>query len=193
MAEEEKDAAESRTVPYDRFQSVVASRNEMQTQLTELQAQVQTLSEKAATVDSVAAQAAEWKGKAETEAARFGTFREIASRGYTDPELVEAIEWSHSKLTGDDKPPVGSWLDALKADPSTAPTLLRPHLSAPVVEQAAPAATPAPTPQPKGVGSGTQAPGAPSEVTEADIKKAGRIGAETGDWSAWKELKKRMK
>ena len=77
---------------------------------------------------------------------RYDCHNAMAQNGFTDPELRDAVEWAYNKaMQGNDQPtPLADWLASIKADPSNAPLVLRPHLqtSPPPVDPSTPTATP---------------------------------------------------
>lgn len=188
MAEDTQ--TQEKTIPYERFQSVVGQKNELAAKVTELEGQVQSLSEKAATVDTLGQQVREWQGKAETAEARFGTYKTISSTlGTTDQEAIEAAEWAYNKLPTKDRPKLPDWLGSLKEDPSKAPKVLSPWLTQ-SQSQSKPADSQTPATQPRGTTNQPQAPGAPSTVSADAINAARDHAIKTGDWTRYKELRK---
>ena len=86
------------TVPYARFQTLVGERNDLRSQIENLNAQVQGLTEKGATVDTLTQANTALQGELKSEQGRFSRFSTIASHGLTDPQAVEAVEWQYGKL-----------------------------------------------------------------------------------------------
>ena len=85
-------------------------------------------------VDILNQQIAEMQGKLQTSENRFTRYQSISKHGLTDPDLVEAIEWSYErsqKSKGDkEKQTLAEWLDSVVDNPDTAPITTRPHLQA---------------------------------------------------------------
>lgn len=85
-------------------------------------------------VDILNQQLAEMQGKLQTSENRFTRYQSISKHGLTDPDLVEAIEWSYErsqKSKGDkEKQTLAEWLDSVVDNPDTAPITIRPHLQA---------------------------------------------------------------
>ena len=77
---------------------------------------------------------------------RYDRHNAMAQNGFTDPELREAVEWAYNKaMQGNETPtPLADWLASIKADPTNAPLVLRPHLQTtpPPVDPSTPTATP---------------------------------------------------
>lgn len=175
---------EAKTIPYDRFQQVVAAKNELAGQLEAARAEIGTWQERAANTDTLAGQLRETQGKLQAAEGRFSTFREISSRGLTDPDVVEAVEWQYGRLPEEGRPDMGSWLDGMKADPDTAPAILRPHLFAP--EQ------PAGKPTPKQPAGRVAPPTSGTKPTAEEIRAVRERAQASGNWEEFKELRKRM-
>lgn len=181
---------EDRSIPYDRFQQVVASKNAMAEKIGQLEQQLQSLTEKAATVDTLGEQLRKAQAQAQQAEQRFSTFRDIAGAGITDPDVVELVEWSYGRLPETDRPALGEWLTAIKTDPTTAPTALRPHLQAgggespPEPQQQKPPRSPAAT---------STAPGAQVGPTTEQLRAARLEAMKTGDVSKLQELRRQMR
>jgi hypothetical protein len=177
-------AADDKRVPYDRFQSVVSARNDLAAQLEAARAEIQSLSERAATVDTVAQQAQEWQSKYQQAETRFRRFQAVASSaGVTDAETIELFEFRYGKLPPDDRPDFGEWVKAQASNPAEADPILRPFLPG-----NAPAPAPAPQharPQPPVNGGAQQTPPAPAEVTPGMISQMS-----PEQYKAWKRRAK---
>lgn len=136
-------------VPIHRLREVNDKRLELEARIKQLEAEAQTLTERAATADTLAQQL-EAANQAARQAAQGLTEYQAAARiGVTDPELYEAARWAYNRLPEADRPAFPEALEAWKSDPSAAPLVLRPHLApapAPAPQAAAPQAAPAPNP-----------------------------------------------
>lgn len=107
-------------VPYDRFQAVVQDRNALQGRIVDLERQIQGLTEKGATADTLAAQLREAQTKFESERSAWGTERAIIGAGITDPEGVEFARLAYERMKpGEDgkKPSITDWLGQRDALP----------------------------------------------------------------------------
>jgi hypothetical protein len=189
----------ARSVPYDRFQSVVEAKAAALEELRAAKAEVQTLSEKAATVDTLADQVATWKTKAEAATAQFGRYQTISGAlETTDPDAIEAAEWQYGKLGAENRPELAAWLGEMKADPAKAPAVLRPWLTssdagagdAGAGDAAAAAAAAAARRHGAGGGAGGGAGAGGGSLTEAKIREVRDRAIRTGDWAEWRELRK---
>lgn len=172
-------AAPEATVPYSRFSEVIRERNAYQ--------------EKAAQAASLASALQEAQAKVGAVEASFQTFRTVASTlGQTDPEAVELVQWSYGRLPAENRPALDTWLQGVKADPAAAPLAIR-HLLPQAANQApAPGAPPAPQPtSPRASPSAVAgAPASTPPVSDADVARVRAQCQRTGDWTAWKELRK---
>lgn len=147
MSEETKAADNEQLVPIHRLREVNDKRLELEARIKQLEAEAQTLTERAATADTLAQQL-EAANQAARQAAQGLTEYQAAARiGVTDPELYEAARWAYNRLPEADRPAFPEALEAWKSDPNAAPLVLRPHLApAPAPQAAAPQAAPAPNP-----------------------------------------------
>lgn len=183
-----------KTVDYAVFQRVVEAKNGLEGQVRQLQGQVQTLSEKAATVDTLAGQVNEWKTKFTEAEGRFTTFSEFSGAlGTTDADVIGVFDQKYKALPEANRPSRADWIGTLRSKPDEAPALLRPWLNAGGTGAASPAGGKSEDkPKPKVPGAGGTPPGTAGQVTADQIRAAREKGQKTGDWSAFKELKKRM-
>ena len=100
-------------------------------------------------VDILNQQLAEMQSKLSTSENRFNRYQSISKHGLTDPDLVEAIEWSYERSQKNkadkEKQTLSEWLDSVVDNPDSAPITIRPHLQAlkMIDEPAAAADTPA--------------------------------------------------
>ena len=80
-------------------------------------------------VDILNQQLAEMQSKLATSENRFNRYQSISKHGLTDPDLVEAIEWSYErsqKSKGDkEKQTLSEWLDSVVDNPDSAPIIIR--------------------------------------------------------------------
>lgn len=176
-------------VPYDRFQQLVAQKNELQTALDAQATETNTWREKAATADTIAKQFEEARSGWETERGQWQTKSAAYQHGVTDNDLVDLALWQYDRVQpaeGESKPPFGEWLAGLKATPDALPPALAglktawapaaaPAAAAPGAP--APAAAPPAAPAPQGVALDPRT-GAP--VTRAQPSpNAGAVGTAT--------------
>ena len=85
-------------------------------------------------VDILNQQLADMQNKLSTSENRFNRYQSISKHGLTDPDLVEAIEWSYERsqknAADKEKKTLSEWLDSVADNPDTAPITIRPHLKA---------------------------------------------------------------
>lgn len=179
MSEETTENGTPQTIPYDRFQKVVAARDELAGKVADYETQLQTASERAATADTLAAQVQEWSGKYE---------RDIAyARAGLDEEGATVAEVFYGKLDGDDKPDRATWLKSMR-ESEDAPKALRAYFNAETPKEPE---TPEKPRKPRTPETPRSPGGAEGEVSVAEWQAAKLHGQKTGDWSQYKALKKR--
>lgn len=109
----------------------------------EMEPQLVAATDSTARLEAMASQLEALQAELSVSKQRYATHSAITSAGFTDPDVRDMVEWSYSRAMEGrpkkDRQALGEWLDSVKADPSTAPTALRPHLVQPLAEQ--PAAT----------------------------------------------------
>lgn len=181
------------SVPYSRFQAVVAERNELRGQIEGYTTQVQTLSEQAAASDSLTAQIKELRAAHAAEAANWDTTRTLMEGGLMDPEGREVATFLHSRLPEEDRPPIGEWLSSFQGDGASPPKALAPYLSGTGV-------TPEPGARTEDTSSPATRVSSDAGVTSAasptapqwssDRIRELRLEAQTtGDWSKYREAR----
>lgn len=174
-----------KVVAQDTFNRVVEAKNGLEVQVRTLQAQVQTLTEKAATVDNLTSQVTEWKGKAEQAGAKFSTFTELsAALGTTETDVIDQFDTKYRALPETGRPERKAWVESLKAKPDEAPAVLRPWLA-----PAAVAASPAKQ-APKVPGTQPTPPGTATPTSAAEVRTMREKAISSGDWTEWKAWKK---
>lgn len=171
-----------------KFGRTVEAKKGLEARVAELEAENQQLAEKTSSVDTLARKLQEAEDRAAQASTRFERFRAIAGAvGSTDPDAVEAFEWRYSKLEGDDKPAFEDWLEAMKKDPDSAPTVLRPFLGGVSGFGGTQEGKPKPRPVP---GGGHRQPAdAPSRYSSGEIKRIREEAVRTGDWSKWEAIR----
>lgn len=122
-------------VPYERFQKTVAARNALAEEVSTLKADLQRVSERAATADTLAKQIEDLRGQYTAKEAVWGEEREVLNLGIADEDGREVVRALHRRLPEKDRPKLGEWWSSLAADPTKAPKPLQPYLTA--VERAA--------------------------------------------------------
>ena len=107
----------------------------------EMEPQLVAATDSTARLEAMASQLEALQAELSVSKQRYATHSAITSAGFTDPDVRDMVEWSYSRAMEGrpkkDRQALGEWLDSVKADPSTAPTALRPHLVQPSAEQPA--------------------------------------------------------
>lgn len=178
-----------KTVAHEHFQRVVEAKTNLEAEVKTLKAQVQTLTEKAATVDTLSSEVTRWKGEAEKAQSRFATFTEFSSvLGTTDVDVIDQFDAKYRGLPEKDRPARGDWVKSLQGAPDQAPTVLRPWLTAAVDtggEQAGGEKKQAPrNPTKPGPAGG----GAPPDA--AELRRIREQCVKSGNWQPYKDYKK---
>lgn len=187
---------ESKTVDYATYQRVVQAKQGLEAQLAEYKGQVDSLTEKGASVDTLAEQLAQAKARADAAETKFARHVKISAKlGTTDPDVIAAVEWQHGRLPADGrKEDVGEWLDELKADPTKASSVLRPFLGGEGGGGSEGGGGEGGKKKPRdtggGGGQGGQPPGGKSQFSKEQIRAAREHAVKTGDWSRYKEMRK---
>jgi len=124
-----------------RVDKVASRANEAELANKDLQSRLEKASKSDSTIDLLTQQIEQMKQQLSKSEQKYTRFQAMSKHGLVDPDIVDAIEWSYEKSqSGKKKGEVvnlGEWLDSIVTDPTTAPTVLRPHiqnLQAQVVE-----------------------------------------------------------
>mgnify|MGYP003121081389 CR=1 FL=1 len=124
-----------------RVDKVASRANEAELANKELQSRLEKASKSDSTIDLLTQQIEQMKQQLSKSEQKYTRFQAMSKHGLVDPDIVDAIEWSYEKSQAGKKKGevvnLGEWLDSIVTDPSTAPTVLRPHiqnLQAEVVE-----------------------------------------------------------
>jgi hypothetical protein len=117
----------------DRISKLTARATDAEKQLEAMQTQVEAVANLEATNK-------ELQAKLDATTAQYERHNALAQNGFIEPDIRDAVEWAYERATkGQDKPQtLVEWIQDIKADPTNAPAILRPHLqtSAPKVEAA---------------------------------------------------------
>lgn len=177
-----------KTVALENFQAVVTAKQGLEAQVGQLKTQLQSAIEKAATADALTRQVDEWRNKAAEAEGKFQTYTEFSGAlGSTSTKVIGIFDAEYASLPEADRPTRKAWVDALKADPTTAPEHLAPWLTGGSGASAS-AGAPKP-PAPKVPGTPATPPGATSSVSPEEVRRIREDAVRTGDWSKWKQLR----
>lgn len=114
----------------DRIQKLSARAIQAEEAAKAIQEQYDNQSGELEKIQKLSTRVQELEGELENANNRYSRHTAMADLGIVDAEVRELVEWQYEKATkGDAKAPaLNEWLAAMKADPSTAPVTLRPHL-----------------------------------------------------------------
>lgn len=108
---------------------------EAEMKIDQLQSEIDDSRSKIAVSDKLTAQIDDLTQQLNQARTQYERHSTISEYGITDPSLRDAVEYFHEKemsgRTKKDQQSLGDWLSAIKSDPSTAPTVLRPHFVTP--------------------------------------------------------------
>lgn len=182
------------TVPYARFQEVVAERDKLLGEQRTQARQIKDLEERAATSTTLAKQLEEEKAARQRDAAKFGAELALTESGVTDPDGREVAMLLHGRLPEKDRPSIADWLKSFKEKPDSAPRPLQSYLAAPAAPPPAAGGGKAPPPKPAAGGKQPDAPPPATSPIGAEAIRAAREQAQrTGDWAPVQELIKQAK
>lgn len=165
-------APETRAVPWERFQKVNEERKAVAAEVESLRGEIQSLTEKAATADTLASQLNELKAAHKTALAAIHEELALTRAGVSDPEDADLVRFHYGRLPAETKPKsVMDFIESLKVEGATVPKGLS-HLFAPKA-----AGEPAPKngqPAPKGppAGGDGNPPPAGGKASADAIKRA---------------------
>ena len=115
-----------------RVDKVASRANEAEQTNKELQSRLEKASKSDSTIDLLTQQIEQMKQQLTKSEQKYTRFQSMSKHGLVDPDIVDAIEWSYEKSQAGKKKSeivnLGEWLDSIVEDPTTAPTVLRPHL-----------------------------------------------------------------
>lgn len=128
MSEETTTTEGAGMVPLARLDAKNTTIRDLTARASDLQAQLDEATHQLQGFGALEQRATAAEARASTLETQFSTFKTVTGAGITDPDLVELVQWQHNRLPEEGRPGLGDWLAGIKADPSTAPVALRPHL-----------------------------------------------------------------
>ena len=115
-----------------RVDKVASRANDAEQANKELQSRLEKASKSDSTIDLLTQQIEKMKQELSKSEQKYTRFQSMSKHGLVDPDIVDAIEWSYEKSQSGKKKSelvnLSDWLDSIVEDPTTAPTVLRPHL-----------------------------------------------------------------
>ena len=118
----------------ERIGKVAGRATSAESALEEVQARLQKAEKSMASVDILNQQLSDIHTKLQHSEQRYQRYQSISKHGLTDPDLVEAIEWSYERsqknMTEKERSTLSEWLDQQVKSPESAPITIRPHLQA---------------------------------------------------------------
>lgn len=182
--EEQQEAA--RTIPYERFQKVVSERDSWRSKHESAQEEMQTLTERSATVDTLGRELELARTKIATLESDGDLNMQLAERGF-DSEGRSVVRMLHDKLPEEDRPNTVDWVDSMKDDASKRPKSLFGYFDTVKADVPEKVETPKKTLPRSDRHSSGNSSGA-GDVTAAQIKAAREKAIATGQWGPVREL-----
>lgn len=126
--------SEIESIIKERIGKVASRATTAEQALEEAQRRLEKAEKAMSSVDILNQQLAEMQTKLQSSEQRFSRYQSISKHGLTDPDLVEAIEWSFERAqkgkSDKERQTLSEWLDQQVENPENAPITIRPHLQA---------------------------------------------------------------
>ena len=126
--------SEMESIIKERIGKVASRATTAEKALEEAQSRLAKAEKAMSSVDILNQQLADMQTKLQSSEQRFERYQSISKHGLTDPDLVEAIEWSFERAqkgkTDKERQTLADWLDQQVDNPDSAPITIRPHLQA---------------------------------------------------------------
>lgn len=118
----------------DRVSKVAQRASAAETALEDAHKRLEKAEKSMSSVDILNDQLTDLQKKLNAAEGKFSRYQSISKHGLTDPDLVEAIEWSYERaqrsVSDKEKITLSEWLDQQVSSPDKAPLTIRPHLQA---------------------------------------------------------------
>ena len=115
-----------------RVEKVAVRATEAENKAKDLQSQLEKASKADSTIDILTQQLEQMKHDLSNSEQKFTRYQAISKHGLTDPDIIDAIEWSYERSQNGrgkkERINLSEWLDTVVSDPEQAPSVLRPHL-----------------------------------------------------------------
>ena len=126
--------SEMENIIKERIGKVASRATTAEKALQEAQSRLEKAEKAMSSVDILNQQLADMQTKLQSSEQRFSRYQSISKHGLTDPDLVEAIEWSFERSQkgkpDKERQTLSEWLDQQVESPESAPITIRPHLQA---------------------------------------------------------------
>ena len=126
--------SEMESIIKERIGKVASRATTAEKALEEAQNRLAKAEKAMSSVDILNQQLVDMQTKLQSSEQRFSRYQSISKHGLTDPDLVEAIEWSFERSqkgkTDKERQTLSEWLDQQVENPESAPITIRPHLQA---------------------------------------------------------------
>ena len=126
--------SEMESIIKERIGKVASRATTAEKALEEAQSRLSKAEKAMSSVDILNQQLVDMQTKLQSSEQRFSRYQSISKHGLTDPDLVEAIEWSFERSqkgkTDKERQTLSEWLDQQVESPESAPITIRPHLQA---------------------------------------------------------------
>jgi len=126
--------SEMESIIKERIGKVASRATAAERSLEEAQSRLAKAEKAMSSVDILNQQLSDMQTKLKGSEQRFERYQSISKHGLTDPDLVEAIEWSFKRAqknkSDKERQTLSEWLDQQVDSPDTAPITIRPHLQA---------------------------------------------------------------
>lgn len=178
-------------VSYKRLNEVVVQRDAARAELAASRAENAPLAEKAALADTLTGQLAELQAQYDNDKTGWASERSLIRSGFVDEEAQVVAKVFHSRLPAEDRPPIGDWLEGLKAEGAEVPRALAVYLNGSTTGSEKPDTGKGPAGGSGNAGAGQHKP-PPANTTVSDelIAAAKLKGIKEGDWSDYEALRK---
>ena len=126
--------SEMESIIKERIGKVASRATTAEKALEEAQSRLAKAEKAMSSVDILNQQLTEMQTRLQSSEQRFERYQSISKHGLTDPDLVEAIEWSFERAqkgkSDKERQTLSDWLDQQVENPESAPITIRPHLQA---------------------------------------------------------------
>jgi alanyl-tRNA synthetase len=119
-----------KTIDYATHKDLHRRHRKANERIAELEGRLGELEPRAATVDQLTQKLKDQQKQFETERSTWQTDLQLRDAGISDAHGRTVVRALYNELPEKDRPALGSWLEALKKEPTKAPKPLQPYLTA---------------------------------------------------------------